>query len=434
MVSVSEFSSPDRDLFASPADSFLPREVLVPLDSGGGGPLDILVRAGDSVREGEMIAASRDSCAHSSVPGVVKEIADFERADGRRGKCARIAVSGAFTFTGKMAEERDWAGLDQEQLCRLLKDGGVVNTFGKPEPLFAQIRSRRRKERPVLAVRLFDDDPSREIENFLARQYRRRVVEGAGVVAKAMGAAAVVLAFDRKDRSMPGRACGALADRLGPGTAVFAVPVDARAYPCGTKHDIVSGAKRAFGDDALSKFGRDDFFIDANTALGAHRAVVNGIPSIFGFVHVTGGCLNAAAIMKVRVGTPIREIVPQCGNFKRPLGKIVINGILCGHAVPSLDVPVSRGVKSIEFLPRRAVPVDTAVTCVRCGNCRAVCPSRLRPERLYRLCRDGAGDGGTLKTALLCLECGLCNAVCPSRIPLCQCIATLKENGRSQKR
>lgn len=433
MVSVSDFSSADKDSFISVAETFLPREVLIPLEADDSEKFDILVYEGNDVREGEIIAKSKNICVHSSVPGIVKEITDFQYANGKKGKCARIALSGSFEFTGKKQEENVWADLDQTNLRYLLKDNGIVNTFDKPASLISQIRNMRRKSNMILAVRLFDDDPSHEIENFLSKKYLSQIVEGAGIIAKAINASAIVFAFNKKDKSLFNYNFDFLMENLDSSTSIFTVPVDLKKYPCGTKHDIVASAKKSFKDEILSKFGWNDFFIDANTALKTYDAVVRGIPSIFQLVHVTGDCLNAAAIMKIRVGTPIRELISQCGNFKKSLGKIIINGILCGHAVPSLDIPISRDVKSIEFMPKSNLFVDKPVTCIRCGNCRKICPVHLQPELLCRMYRDEISDKEVLETAILCSECGLCNTVCPSRLPLCQYISNLKKKLEEQR-
>ncbi len=63
---------------------------------------------------------------------------------------------------------------------------------------------------------------------------------------------------------------------------------------------------------------------------------------------------------------------------------------------------------------------DIELPCIRCGDCAAVCPEQLNPQRLLLQLRDGrlrdAEEGG----ALDCTECGRCDTVCPSRIPLAQ--------------
>lgn len=426
MVSVSEFLSADRDAFLSSTGSFIPREVFIPLEPDDSERFDVLIYEGNFVKEGEIIARSKNICVHSSVPGKVLEILNYQYANGKQGKCARIETSGSFSFTGKKLLEKSWSEFDINTLAFMFKDNGIVNSFSSVEPIVSQMRKIFNKKNKILAVRLFDDDPSREIENYLSKTFINQIVEGAGIVAKTIDADGIVFAFNKKDKSFADYNFDKLLENFDRDVSIFTLPVDIKKYPCGTKHDIVTAAKKFFNEEMLFTFGKDDFFIDSVTALKTYDAFVKGIPSIFEYVHVTGDCLNSAAIMKVRVGTPIKFLAEQCGNFKRPVGKIVVNGIVSGHALPSLDIPVSRDVKSIEFLSKIKISSVNSETCVRCGNCRKICPVHLWPGNLYRLYGERSVDRELLKPSILCSECGLCNSVCPSRIPLCQTISEIK--------
>ncbi|NOZ11274.1 MAG: electron transport complex subunit RsxB [Gammaproteobacteria bacterium] len=57
-------------------------------------------------------------------------------------------------------------------------------------------------------------------------------------------------------------------------------------------------------------------------------------------------------------------------------------------------------------------------TCIRCGRCAKVCPSRLLPQQLYWHIRTGRFDKAQAHTLFDCIECGHCDEVCPSHIPL----------------
>jgi Na+-translocating ferredoxin:NAD+ oxidoreductase subunit C len=69
---------------------------------------------------------------------------------------------------------------------------------------------------------------------------------------------------------------------------------------------------------------------------------------------------------------------------------------------------------------------NTALPCVRCGDCIPVCPVNLQPQAL--LLAVQANDNAMMEEQLLkhCTECGACDAACPSRIPLSKLFATAK--------
>ena len=101
--------------------------------------------------------------------------------------------------------------------------------------------------------------------------------------------------------------------------------------------------------------------------------------------------------------------------------------MLCGTSVKSLDIPITKYVKSVEFLSKKKNSDEQIYSCINCGNCRFACPVKLSPDILYnhtvnfKLLKDTYAA-----SSLACIECGLCNTVCPARLPLCQTIKVLK--------
>lgn len=437
MVSAYNFSSADEGKFSLAANAFLPSHAIVPLESEEKKSSEILINEGDFVKEGQVIAKTRDFYIHAPISGNVEKIADGFFSSGKKGLCAKIALKGALVFTGKKKIESDWRNYNTETLVYMLKEAGILSTFDRKVPLYSQIKDIKKKDDLILYLRLFDEDPSILVEKFVSEHYTEKILKGALILAKATGACAVVLAKSRGSKIKIDESI--FKNDLPPDLKVFQVEIDAKKYPCGTRHNLVSVAKKSFNEDILKKSGRNDFFIDSITALHVYNAFFLGEPEIDSFVHVTGDCLMSAAIMNVKIGTTLRDLAEMCGGFKRELSKVVINGMMKGLSIENLDIPITKSMKSIEFVPVGKLKKSYSEICVRCGNCRKVCPMELWPGNLYRLMHISERKNGFLdsqyiaESSLLCVECGLCNSVCPSRLPLEQTIALLKENINDKK-
>ena len=127
-------------------------------------------------------------------------------------------------------------------------------------------------------------------------------------------------------------------------------------------------------------------------------------------------------------GKKDKDIIEQLGGFVKEPAMIVINGHISGTSVTNLEVPVTKYVKSVEFLNNQKRTDDHVYSCINCGNCRVACPIHISPDILhnnsinYKLLPETFAA-----SALGCIECGLCNTVCPARLPLSQTISLLKE-------
>lgn len=409
--------------------AFLPKIVNIPLAQESESCYKSIVKTGDIVKEGQVIAQSEiakgcTSSLHSSVPGKVLATEACFSPNGRQEFAIKIQFGGALSYLGKLHNEKDLSQFSSKDISRSLIQSGVINTFKTsiPENLGLQIDNLNEdKKQHNLVVRLFDEDPYRVTDSLVAKFYFNEIVKGARFVAKAINAKGIVFAIDQKSENKEWSKNPEYKD-------IYPLEMKIQRYPCGTPREIVS----AFTRGPLSKIcnfelSKTDLFTDSSTMYEVYKAVVLGIPCVDRLVHFSGNCLNASCMLEVKLGTNLRDIIPQIGGFVKDPAHIIINGMLCGTSVKSLDIPVTKYVKSVEFLSKKKNSDEQIYSCVNCGNCRFACPVKLSPDILYnhtvnfKLLKETYAA-----SALACIECGLCNTVCPARLPLCQTIKVLK--------
>ena len=429
MKTVHNFVKSEASLFATSVRSFLPQDALVPFPSV---THKCTVEKGSVVSEGQIIASAISpenvlaSDIHAPIPGTVTDIVTCKLADGTLGSAVKIHLAGAFSYLGRKQEHTAWSTFSSDYLLSELSKKGVVNTFAKVESLAAQIKSRASVKNRFLVVRMFDEDPSRMTDTFIATRMTNQVIEGAAITARALGAIGIIFALPQKalfklDESV---------EKILSGIPYCTVTCDTSRYPSGLAQNILQQIKKSIAQENKEPFGNINhrcLFIDPETAVSVYEAIALGIPVVERYVHVTGKDLPSAALFKVRIGTTLGALAKQCGGLTEKEPNIIVNGLIRGSFVKDMNIPVGNFVKSIEFVDRSPKKDQKFAPCIHCGKCRSICPEGIYPDLIYRYCSCGKiEDDALIETIELCSDCGLCNSYCPSRLPLCQAIASLR--------
>lgn len=431
MNTVSKLAFSYKGHFTSSLSSFLPKSLVVPFNQISGRKYKCLINEGEPVMEGQLLAlpvqddGTDDVAVNSPVPGIAGSVVKCRLPNGRMGQGLQIKLSGSFSYLGKSLERRDWKLVGQDDVLKLLLAKGVVNTFAGPESLVSQIQDCHRRGGVYLVARLFDEDPSRCTDMFVGRNHTPEIAEGASIIASLMGAQGIVFLLPKNGRTV-------VQNELVKDFAVLTVEEDESRYPCGLKENIIRTVKKYVRNTQSEYFGginENSLFVDSQTLLRVYEAIVLGKPVIESFVEVTGSCLRASAIFKVRHGTTIADLAKQCGGFKTRPERVVVNGMLGGTMLSDFEVPITKYVKSLTFLTRSNLCDQDFTACIRCGRCRKVCPEQLFPDLLAgKMLFTDRPDDFFSESSALCSGCRLCNSVCPSHIPLAQIISLLNKD------
>ena len=397
-------------------NAFLPQYALVPLAFRTQTSNLPLVSVGDFVNEGQMIARARNSISahvHAPVPGVVSGIIDAQLPNGHSFRGIHIKTGGAFEILGKQRTPYPWKQSDQTRLLHFLDLAGLVNTAGETTALAENIRAAIKQGITTLTVMLYDKDPTCILDSFLARRFTHEVAEGISIIAHAMGATKIIVetGMGKKDR--------ALFDTIEtdvPGHRLVHLTVP-QTYPAENAHTYSAE--------------KDTIIVDAATTLEVYESVRNNQPMLTTYVLLTGKTLEHTKVVKVRIGTPIGHLIEECGGFRSKNTHIILNGLLRGTLVDSLDLPVGKGIKSIHAVGNDIDIQQQLEECGHCGQCLRSCPTYIDPIDTVRHIRREQYTADTLRAIALCSGCACCSSVCPARIPLSTIIKSADAQGTS---
>ncbi|WP_428771541.1 hypothetical protein V1L52_05810 [Treponema sp. HNW] len=397
-----------------------------------------IIREGDEVSEGQIIASGYKNAVpvHAPIPGIVSEIAERTMPDGSRAECAVLQFRGGFAFEGKEQVYTDYRKKQgSHKLIPLIRQHGIINTFDLDNNSLAEQLDKAGSDNYVLAVRLFDFDPGCSRDGFISSFFTKEVIEGACLCARAMHTESLVFFYGGEDFRLPDeKTLEALCDTI----SCRFIKIDTRFYPSGSQRVLEKilqkntvqhtkpGSEKAFRN--FEKGKNKALFIDSATAYAVYRCLCLSVPFTDTVVEVNGPALHESKMFKVKIGTPIRRLLEECGGCEKEPAKIIINGLIKGTAVSDLDIPVTKYVKTVTLLSADSIPDQRISDCIHCGFCRKACPLGIQSDRIYSHFVNKTPLGADiLLSAHLCDDCALCNAACPARLPLYQTVSKYKE-------
>lgn len=166
---------------------------------------------------------------------------------------------------------------------------------------------------------------------------------------------------------------------------------------------------------------------NVSTARAIAEVILEGKPLYERVTTVTGNGIRNPKNLLVKIGTPFKDLIEECGGFnENSPGKIISGGPMMGISQFSIDVPIIKGSGGILVLTQREAKPEPVLPCIRCGKCLEVCPVKLQPLYISSYTLKHNFDKAEEYHALDCVECGACSYICPAKRPLVESIRLAK--------
>jgi len=406
----------------------LPSQVVIPMSQHIGAPCTPLVKVGDKVKKGQVIAESdafMHSPVHASISGEVIKIAEMPHAS--RVNCLSIVIKndGLDEWVQGIPLHREWDQLETAEILDIIKGAGAVGMGGATFP--THIKLSPNKNVDVFIVNAAECEPYLTADYRMMLEYADRIVTGVKIVMKVLG---VSKCFVGIEDNKP-EAVSVMKDAF-KGTSVEVVSLPTK-YPQGAEKMLIKVLTNREVPSGGLPMDVGVVVQNVGTTVSICDAVVSGIPLIERVTTVSGDAIKDPKNLLLRIGTSYEYVIDYCGGFSKTPEKIISGGPMMGMAQFTLDVPVIKGTSGILALSSDVVNSGEESPCIRCGRCVKACPMGLVPSMLSIL-----GERNRFKEAkeeyglFNCIECGSCVYTCPAKRNIVQYIKYSKAQNLAQ--
>lgn len=404
----------------------LPKKVIIPMGMHIGAPCEPIVKVGDTVKKGQKIGEAKGFVsvpAHASISGKVTAVEPRPWPGGSLMMSVVIESDGRDEVYEDITPPKPLSELSPEEIKNLIREAGITGMGGAGFPTQVKLSFPPEKNVDTIIVNGAECEPYITADHRLLLEQPEDVVLGLEAIMKATGIKQAFIGIEDNKLDAVEAVKSALKGKAG-----IEVVVLATKYPQGGEKQLI---KAVTGREVPSGGLPMDAGVIVNNA-GTCAAVANvlktGMPLIERITTVTGSGVMEPKNLLIRIGTPLIDLIEQCGGFKGRPGKVLMGGPMMGLAQSVIDVPAIKGTTGLLVLERDDVKLFEPMPCIKCARCVDACPIKLLPTTIAKLAERKMWDEAENYHAMDCIECGCCSYVCPAHIPLTQHIRIAKSN------
>ena len=396
----------------------IPAKVFVPLSQSLGASSKPLVKKGDEVKVGQLIATGESfisSNIHSPVSGKVEKIDDYMDASGYRRPAVFITVEGDEWAQGidTSTDLKEEITADGPSIIQKIKEMGIVGMGGATFPTHVKLMVPQGKKAEYLIINGVECEPYLTSDHRLMLEKPLEIITGIRLLMKALGVEKALVGIENNKPD----AIEVLSRAAAAHPGIEVIPLKVK-YPQGGEKQLIAALTGREVPSGKLPIEVGCVVQNVGTAFAVYEAVQKNKPLVERVVTVTGSNVSRPSNFLVRIGTPVITLLEKAGWDPEKAGKIINGGPMMGKALLSPDIPVVKGTSGILVLNREEAFREKVEPCIRCAKCINVCPMGLQPYLLARVSEIGRFDIAENEYILDCIECGSCQYTCPSARPL----------------
>lgn len=402
-----------------------PATMSIPLQQHIGAPAKPIVKKGDKVFVGTLIAEAGgfvSAPVHSSVSGTVKEISVLDGS----GECVVIESDGLME---KDPELKPFPVKKAEDIAAAAEKCGLVGLGGAGFPAKVKLTIKPDSKIDTLVIN------AAECEPYITSDYREcmenydDVIGGVYLLKEILGIEKVVICVESNKKKAIEKLYEIATDKRDEDDTVKLMKLPTK-YPQGAEKVIIYSATGR--KVPLGKLPSDVGCIVMNVTSIAtlYRFITTGMPLVAKRLTVDGNAVAEPKNVIVPIGTPIKELLDFVGGIDPEADEIIMGGPMMGIDIYNSNAVVEKRNNAITVMKSGKKVTTTA--CIRCGRCVGACPMKLYPASVDAALRHNKMDELKNLNVNYCMECGSCAFICPAKRPLTQTMRLAKATLRKE--
>ena len=397
----------------------LPDVVNIPLGQHIGAPATAVVKKGDNVVVGQLIAEATGFMSaniHSPISGTVTAVDMQVNGQGLRQMMVTIKREGDewdsnIDRSTTLVTE---CNLEPKAIIEKIKAAGIVGMGGATFPTHVKLSIPDGKKAEVLIINGVECEP------YLTSDYRtmlergEELIAGTRILMRAIGVTTAVIGVEANKPD----AVKHLQTLVGAATDIKIQMLKTQ-YPQGGEKQLIAAVTgREVPAPPALPIDVGAVVCNASTAVAVYEAVQKNKPLIERIVTVTGAAVPQPKNLLTRFGTPVEALIAKCGGLADGDVKVINGGPMMGRALSNIAMPVMKGCSGITIMVGENAKRGVESPCIKCAKCVEACPMGLEPYLLSKQARKKAWDAMEANDITSCIECGCCQFTCPANIPL----------------
>ena len=396
----------------------LPKKAFIPVSQHLGAPAKVMVKRGDEVKVGSLIAKGEafiSANIHSSVSGTVAKVDNWIDTSGYKRQMIVIDVVGdeweeSIDRSPDLVKE---IKLSKQEIIARMKDMGIVGLGGATFPSHVKLMVPDGKKCEVLLINGVECEPYLTSDHRVMLERGEELLVGIQILMKGLEVDKAMVGIENNKPDAIAHLTELAKDY--PGISINPLKVK---YPQGAEKQLIKALINREVPSGKLPIEVGAVVNNSGTALAVYEAVQKNKPLFERVVTVTGKSVAKPSNLLVRVGTPIGELIEKVGGLPEDTGKIINGGPMMGKSISSTDIPITKGSSGILIMQEKESSRAEVLTCIRCGKCVHACPMGLEPFHISLVARRQNWEEAEKSHVMDCIECGSCQFACPSGRPL----------------